>query len=228
MSGEPRGRRIPSLLDEGLLGMSGGSNPTSPLHTTSVKKFRVRPCGELGTKAIRAFIETHHYLHNVNGVRIDYCFGLYHEERLIGAAIFGKPAMANIWRKYVNAENKLTELRRFYCVDDAPKNTESRFIGICARWLQKRSPVEAILSYSDPHFGHEGIIYKATGFTYLGQTACSKVIKFDGREWHEKVIRNKHNGKLKPFAIRLKKALDDGKAVFESRNGKHIFIKTIR
>jgi len=177
---------------------------------------------------IRNFVEKWHYSKNINGVKSQYCFALYYKRYLIGAAIFSWMAMANVWKSYVDKEEDFIELRRLCCIDDTPRNTESYFIGHCMRWLRKNTKIIKIIAYSDPHYGHIGTIYKATNFKYLGQTSKSKVIVMGDRVWHEKTIRNQHGGSVKPYALKLKKSLELGKAHFEHREGKHIYLFNLR
>ncbi len=76
---------------------------------------------------------------NINGLKSNYCFGLFDNKNLIGVIMYGQIAMANVWKKYVKKENDLIELRRLCCIDDTPKNTESYFIGFTLRWLKKNT-----------------------------------------------------------------------------------------
>lgn len=169
-------------------------------------------------------IEVWHYSKSINGLRISYCFGLFDKDVLIGAMIFGKPAMCNQYKKYVAVENDLLELRRLACIDNTPKNTESFFIGHCLRWLKKNTDIKCILSYADANYGHSGIIYKASNFKYLGLTSPGRIISYDGKKYHDKAIRTKYNGKLKPFAKRLKIALENNTAVYIKQLPKHIYV----
>lgn len=143
---------------------------------------------------------------------------------MIGAMIYGKLGMANVWRKYADNESDVLELRRLCCIDDTPKNTESYFIGKTLRWLRNNTAVKRIVSYADPHHNHTGVIYRASNFTYLGRTAPGVVIVCGERTYHDKAIRTKYNGQLKPFAARLKSALADGRAYYKKTGGKHIYI----
>ncbi|MDU4134236.1 MAG: hypothetical protein E7H88_06010, partial [Clostridium perfringens] len=67
-------------------------------------------------KDVKNFIEKYHYSHNINGLMSNYCFGLFDNNIMIGAMIYGKMAMANQWKKYSvnNNSNQSTiiELRR--------------------------------------------------------------------------------------------------------------------
>jgi hypothetical protein len=66
----------------------------------------------------------------MNGLHVSYSFGLYYKDQLIGAAVFGVPAMGGVTEAYnEQGKLKLIELRRLVCIDNTPRNTESYFIG---------------------------------------------------------------------------------------------------
>lgn len=179
--------------------------------------------------AVRDFIEKHHYSHNINGLMSSYCFGMYDQEgEMVGAMIYGKLGMANAWKKYGDSIDEVMELRRLVLVDDTPKNSESYFIGRTLRWLKANTEVKTIVSYADPNYGHSGVIYRATNFEHVGMTASGKVIIWDGKKYHDKAIRTKYKGELKPFAKRLKQALEEGEAHYETQLPKHIYVKNLR
>tara|TARA_R100000458_G_C8235427_1_gene215918 strand:+ start:103 stop:705 length:603 start_codon:yes stop_codon:yes gene_type:complete len=174
-------------------------------------------------KDVRDFVETWHYSQSINGLRITYVFGLFCEGDLIGAMIYGPLGMANTWKKYGKEESDVIELRRLCCIDNTPKCTESYFIGKTQRWLKKNTNHKIIVSYADAYHNHTGIIYRATNFKYEGLTSKGRVIEYNGRTYHDKAIRTKYKGKLKPFAQRLKDALDIGDAKYIQTPGKHIY-----
>lgn len=191
----------------------------------SVKKFKIKNCDR---SDIKEFIETWHYSKNINGLKYNYCFKLLDNNNVIGAMMYGQIAMANVWKKYVNKETDLIELRRLCCIDDTPKNTESYFIGFTLRWLKKNTQFKKVISYADQTYNHNGTIYKASNFKHLGMTNKGKVIIFNDKLYHDKAIRTKYNGKLKPYAQRLKDALNSGKAHYKNTLGKHIYIYELR
>ena len=126
-------------------------------------------------------------------------------------------------------KNDVIELRRLCCIDDTPKNTESFFIGQTLQWLKTNTDIKVIVSYADAHYGHGGIIYKATNFFHEGMTSKSRVIMLNGRQYHDKTIRTYYTNKdgirnLKPFAQRVKDALDREEAYYEDRPPKHIYL----
>lgn len=191
-----------------------------------VKDFVVKPTT---IQYVRDFVETWHYSANVNGLRISHVFGLFYQDHLIGAMIYGPLGMANTWKKYVNAENEIVELRRLCCIDHTPKNTESYFIGKTLRWLKKNTDYKMVISYADTFYNHEGIIYKASNFEHCGMTAKGKVIDYGGKIYHDKCIRTYYvdkngNKNLKPFAQKVKDALENGDAKYVDTPGKHIFL----
>lgn len=192
----------------------------------NVKDYKVSLCNR---KEIVKFIEYWHYSKNVNGLTTDYCFKLLDTKgNIIGAMIYGKIAMANVWKKYATEEKDLIELKRLCCIDNTPKNTESFFIGNTIRWLIKNTQIKKIISYADMTYSHNGTIYKASNFKYAGLTSKGKVIMYNGKRYHDKTIRTKYKGKLKPFAVEIKNAIENGKAKYIETLGKHTFIYCLK
>ena len=179
-------------------------------------------------KSVVSFIEKHHYSHNVNGIQSYHHFGLYTEgnfglPKMIGAMMYAIPSMPATAAKYnpINP-SRCMELRRLVCIDDTPKNTESYFIGQTFRWLKQNTDIEVIISFADQHYGHSGVIYKATNFEYLGETAPARVLMVDGKEYHSRSL-NQHR---RPYGRELKRRYDEGdeNIFFISRKPKHIYV----
>ena len=192
-----------------------------------VKDFIVEPCS---MREIKEFVVHWHYSHNLRGMMCSHAFKMSYEDSIIGAMIYGRPAMANAWKKYADQQDDLLELRRLCCIDKTPRNTESYFIGKTLRWLKKNTNLKVIVSYADPHHGHGGTIYKASNFQYHGQTSPGKIILYKDRIFHDKCIRDgkkkdaNGNQILDPYAIELRKALENGEAKWEKTPGKHIYV----
>ena len=183
--------------------------------------YTVEPCER---KEIRDFIEKWHYSHNINGLLSQYCFKLMDGDTMVGAMIYGGLGMANCWKKYAENKEDIIELRRLCCIDDTPKNTESYFIGKTLKWLLKNTSIKKVISYADNTYGHKGVIYQASNFKHLGKTAKGRVIMWNGKRYHDKTIRTKYKGELKPFAKRVKEALEKGEAYYEETKGKEIYL----
>ena len=191
----------------------------------SVTDFTVE---EIPRKSTVKFIEKHHYSHNVNGVQSLYHFGLYREGNfglptMIGAMMYAYPSMPATAAKYnpINSD-KCLELRRLVCIDDTPKNTESYFIGKTLRWLKQYTDMEVIVSFADQHYGHSGIIYKATNFEYYGETAKGSILMVDGKEKHSRSL----NQLDRPYGRELNRRYKAGdKNIFWKRTKpKHIYV----
>jgi len=142
---------------------------------------------------------------------------------MIGASIVGGLAMAGQWKKYASKESGVLELRRLCCTDESPKNSESYFISKMLMLLRKHTDAELVISYADPTHGHSGVIYQASNFQRVGLTSPGKVIIHEGKVYHDHCIRAKYKGVLKPFAVKIKSALDAGLATTEKRVGKIIY-----
>lgn len=192
--------------------------------------YRVEP---IRYETAKVFIEINHYSKSCNGLKISQCFGLYAPQpqffgipKLVGAMIYGSPGMNKQAKKY-NPKNpdKVLELRRLACIDDTPKNAESFFISKTLRWLTKNTDIEVVISYADPNFGHEGIIYKASNFKLIGKTAPGMVLMIDGKRYHDRTLRNP-----KPYAqvIRNRVASGDAKIQTLTTLPKNIYIFQLR
>ena len=183
--------------------------------------YTVHPCER---SEIRDFIEEWHYSHNINGLHSDYCFKLMDGDKMVGAMIYGGLGMANCWKKYAEKKEDIIELRRLCCIDDTPKNTESYFIGRTLKWLKRNTAIKKVISYADNTYNHRGTIYQASNFQHLGKTAKGRVIMFNGKRYHDKTIRTKYKGELKPFAKQIKEALESGEAYYVPTLGKDIYM----
>jgi len=190
-----------------------------------VLPYKIVPCER---SEIKNFIETNHYSQSINGVRSSYCFRLMSDkDELIGAALFGTLGMANNWKKFAEKEEDVIELRRLCCIDNTMKNTESFFISRCLRWLKQNTEIKIVVSYADENHNHKGIIYQAANFEFIGTTSPSKMILYNGKLYHDKTIRTKYKGELKPFAKRIKESLDKGESKYVDTKFKYCYVYKI-
>ncbi len=183
----------------------------------------VSPCG---VSEVRDFIERHHYSRSINGVKITQCFRVDFEGEIQGAVLFGQMS-TTAWKKFSSKESGVLELRRLVLLDDCPKNSESRVVGHCLRWVKRKLPsVEVIVSYADPMHGHTGVIYKASNFKLLGTTPKDKgyMDKDTGRMYHSRALRTKYRGEYKPFVKRLREKLEKGDLEPIELKGKFCYI----
>jgi hypothetical protein len=178
---------------------------------------------------VRNFIETNHYSHSINGVKIKYCFKVEYNGRLVGAALFGAMS-TTAWKKFADSEQKVLELRRLVLLDCAGKNSESKTVGHCLRTIKKIDrDVEVIVSYADPHHGHNGTIYKASNFDYIGMSGGDNgyLDTETGKVYHSRALRTKYKGDYKPFVKKLREKLDNGILVPFRLPPKHCFVYSL-
>ena len=202
-----------SLMAEQSIPIDGdGSIPISSLQVS-----------ECNLSDIKLFIEMTHYSHSVFGVTPEFCFRVESGKRIVGGAIFGKPAGMGVLKKYSeNGKFPCTELRRFVLADGCARNSESKVLGVMLRMLTKKG-LRRILSYADPNAGHTGIIYKATGFKLLGKTAKRKHVMWKGKKYPD---RNIHQTNF-PYHLELREALKTGEATRFEIPGKFIYLKNL-
>ena len=183
---------------------------------------------EIPRKSVVKFIEKHHYSHNTNGVQSLYHYGLFTEgnfglPKMIGAMMYAHPSMPATAAKYnpINPD-KCLELRRLVCIDDTPKNTESYFIGQTFKLLKQTTDMEVIVSFADGYHGHTGVIYKATNFDYLGETAKGRILMVDGKETHSRSL----NQIKRPYGRELNRRYKAGdeNIFWKKTKPKHIYV----
>jgi hypothetical protein len=188
----------------------------------------VKPCL---FKDVRAFIEKHHYSKSVNGVKVSQCFTVQHEEKLVGAVLYGAMS-TTAWKKFAAKESEVVELRRLVLLDEAPKNSESKTVGATLRWFEQNSPeTKLVISYADPAHGHSGVIYKAANFQYLG-TSAKDTGWYDptsGKTYHSRALRTKDShGRYKPFVLRLRELQTSGVLQQVVLPGKHCYVYRLK
>lgn len=121
----------------------------------------------------KKLIKENHYSHAWTPSR--YTLGLFDGENLIGVAVYGFPVGRQTVKSITpNLGNKdVLELKRLWLVDEAPKNSESFFIGKTFDWLRKNTNIKVLVSYSDPMYNHLGTIYQATNWVYQGNAIAA-------------------------------------------------------
>jgi hypothetical protein len=120
-----------------------------------------------------------HYLKRLPS--ISYCFGLYDKKQLIGVCAFGNAVPLTMKRSIcgIEYEHLVYELNRLIVNDGHDKNCTSYFVSQCLNKLPK--PL-IIVSYADKSQGHNGYIYQATNFMYLGLSHTQKDWVIKGQE----------------------------------------------
>lgn len=117
---------------------------------------------------------------------IQYAYGLFDENRLIGVITYGQPASPSLCRGIAGEENKknVLELNRLVILPEYNgKNCASILISKSLRMLPPR---RIIVSYADiGGWGHVGYVYQASSFYYTGMTK-PRTDKYSGENGHSR------------------------------------------
>src|SRR3990172_4958416 len=116
---------------------------------------------------VKDWILKKHYAHRLPCIQ--YAFGLYHSNKLMGVVTYGMPASPNLCKGVCGEEykDKVLELNRLVINSDALPNSASFLISHSLRMLPKEY---CIVSYADSQMGHIGYVYQATNWLYTGMT----------------------------------------------------------
>ncbi len=179
-----------SLIEEQTLFQveDGGAIPTSPL------QLFIKEINKLTAKN---FYTKWHYLGDTGFIStINY--GAYYNDILQGVISYGSPNATEVRGHFDRYNQKgWWEIKRLAMVDSCPKNSESRFIAISMKLLRKRFYVKGIITLADSSVNHTGIIYKASGFKYLGLTTPKMDFYVNGKIKQRGKTRGM-NGEWKP------------------------------
>jgi hypothetical protein len=137
--------------------------------------------------AAKEWVIKKHYAKRVPPIQ--YAFGLFEGNILIGVVTFGTPVSSTL-RDLWNGKYKLMELNRLVVNDGLPKNTLSYFVSSALKQLPQ--PL-VIVSYADTSQNHHGYIYQATNFVYTGLS-----IKF--KDWYVKGQEHMHHSTIEDLA----------------------------
>ena len=169
-----------------------------------------------GAKALKIFIKDNHYSKSCPPGNT--YFGAFYDGVMVGAAVYRKPSLPKTRAAY-QAD---IELSRLVLLDHCLKNSESRFIGFQLRWLKKNSWPTRVISFADPHHGHQGVIYRAANFQYLGMEKGhgTRRIYVDGEELHSKTAYDRYGCSGAKLADLLPHAV----VRIEVRPPKHVYV----
>lgn len=117
---------------------------------------------------------------------IQYAFGLFVEDKLIGIVTYGQPASPSLCRGIAGEKNKknVLELNRLVILPEY--NGDNYASILISRSLKLLPPRKYIVSYADVGgWGHVGYVYQATSFYYTGKTK-PRTDKYGGENGHSR------------------------------------------
>lgn len=115
-------------------------------------------------------------------------FGLEIDGRIEGVAVYGQPSPPIQRHAFRDRDFQLYELARVV-VQTTERNAASLLVG---RSLQMLNAPCAVVSYADSEWGHAGIIYQATNWTYTGPVVShDHLYLVDGVRTHPMTLRDR-------------------------------------
>lgn len=139
-------------------------------------------------KEARPYIAAHHYTHIMPDSSKEVYMGFY-DDVLAGICVFGMGTGKHQYLRIIPdlKDGEYRELTRLWSPDGMPKNTESKLIGQSLRMLPPE--VKLVLSYADPGQNHQGTVYQATNWHFIGTTSGGqKMINERGEEVHPRLV----------------------------------------
>ncbi|MET0372842.1 MAG: hypothetical protein ABW128_01135 [Rhizorhabdus sp.] len=148
----------------------------------------------------RAFIAHHHYLSRYPAAQ--QAIGLFgpgagRRSALAGVIAFGVPATGAVITRHTGYADpgRGCVLQRLLCLPSVVANGESFFTARAFRLLRREKPtIKAVVSFSDPQFGHCGNVYAALSGAYRGRTRARRVLRFAGETILDRTLSKIRNG----------------------------------
>ncbi len=117
-------------------------------------------------------------------------FALVENGHVTGVVVFGQPSAPIQKHAFRDREFRLYELTRLVVQSKTP-NAASFLVGNALKMLSQKPA--AVVSYADSAWGHCGIIYQATNWTYTGATKShDKLYIVKGVKTHPMTLRDKY------------------------------------
>lgn len=111
--------------------------------------------------------------------------GVWEDERFIGAVIFGSGNASRIGSPFGLSNLEVCELVRVAL--DTHVTPTTRVVAIALKMLKRRCPgLKAVVSFADRNQGHEGVIYRAGNWEYLGQMPSREALMLNGKIVHNR------------------------------------------
>ena len=171
-------------------------------------------------KAIKYACLHFHYAKSVPSVQ--YGFNIYNDDdEWCGVICYGGGATPNIGKPFDLAQGEILELVRVAL--NGKQKTTSECVSASLKELHRINPIiKMVISYADIDQNHQGIIYQATNWLYLGKmnenTRSAFII--NGKKTHPRTIGSMGGTQSLEW---IKKNLDSDAKEFISR-GKHRYI----
>jgi hypothetical protein len=117
--------------------------------------------------------------------------GVWEDGKFIGAIVFAWGANRHLAGEYKLKMTECAELCRIAL--DKHMTPVSRMISIAVKMLKREMPgIRLLVSYADLNQGHEGKIYQASNWIFVGMTGYEAGIMLNGKLTHRRTINSKY------------------------------------
>lgn len=144
-------------------------------------------------EAVKMALTKYHYAKRMTPARIS--FSVFEGEVFCGVICYGVGANRFVGEGIELVQGRFLELLRVAL--NGKQSSTSKAVAISLKLLKKYKPCcKMVVSYADIDQEHKGVIYQATNWYYLGETAKgAKKYKKGRREIHNRIINNIRNKK---------------------------------
>ncbi len=141
----------------------------------------------VGHKAAKFACSRWHYSKSVPAGR-KVVYGIWEGDSFVGVIIYSRGANQHLGSAYGLGHGEFVELTRVAMRNHRCFVTQP--LAYSLRHIKRTQPgLRAVLSFADPAQGHEGSIYKASNWTYLGQSDESVAfVGPDGKSYHRRQV----------------------------------------
>jgi len=117
--------------------------------------------------------------------------GVWENDQFIGAIVFAWGANRHLSGEYRLKMTECAELCRVALSKHA--TPVSKILSIAVKMLKRAMPgIRLLVSYADLNQGHEGKIYQASNWVFVGETGTEAGIMLNGKLTHRRTINSKY------------------------------------
>jgi hypothetical protein len=146
--------------------------------------------------------------------------GVWEHGDYIGCLLYSRATARQLHTQYNVDRTEICELSRVAL--DSHDTPVSRMLSISIGLIQRTySDLRLVVSYADPHQGHDGTVYQAANWIYHGQSPPDLYVKLDGDVRHPRTFYNRYGTQSIPV---LKQILGEHRVEGVYRDGKHKYL----
>ena len=123
-------------------------------------------------------IQTYHYSNTLPKINKHF-LGFYENNELVGVITlgWGTRPKHTIQKIFPELDTKdYYEIGRMAMTESMPRNSESKMIADCIKWIKANEPnVKILFTFADGMLGKVGYVYQASGFIYIGYSGGGDV-----------------------------------------------------